>query len=128
LLGAAEIKLGQGRSFNAVVSGTSLALPPRDATVEGIVTPYELVRLLAELPLPPDPGLPGTIGIDIADVNLRAVSLRNLRIDAAVRNGAWQINSLTAQLPGNTTIKVSGRLSAVSGRPNFSGDVNLASA
>src|SRR5690606_29974550 len=77
LLGAAEIKLGQGRSFNAVISGTSLALPPRDATIEGVVTPYELVRLLAELPLPPQLDFPGTIGVDIADLNLRAVSLRN---------------------------------------------------
>ena len=125
LLGAAEIKLGQGRSFNAVISGTSLALPPRDATVEGIVTPYELVRLLAELPLPPQLGFPGTIGVDIAELNLRAVSLRNVRLDAEARNGGWQVNSFTAQLPGATALKVSGRLSVVSGRPNFSGNVGL---
>ena len=125
LLGAAEIKLGQGRSFNAVISGTSLALPPRDATIEGVVTPYELVRLLAELPLPPQLDFPGTIGVDIADLNLRAVSLRNVRLDAEVRNGAWQVNSFTAQLPGATALKVSGRLSVVSGRPNFSGTASL---
>lgn len=126
LLGAAEIKLGQGRSFNAVISGTSLALPPRDATVEGIVTPYELVRLLAELPLPPQLDFPGTIGVDIADINLRAVSLGNVLLDAEARNGAWQINSFTAQLPGATALKVNGRLSVVAGRPNFSGTVSLA--
>jgi len=125
LLGAAEIKLGQGRSFNAVISGTSLALPPRDATVEGVVSPYELVRLLAELPVPPVPGFPGTVGVDIADLNLRAVSLRNVRLDAEARDGAWHVNSFTGQLPGGTALSVSGEVSIVADRPNFSGKASL---
>lgn len=125
LLGAAEIKLGQGRSFNAVISGTSLALPPRDATVESLVTPYELVRLLAELPVPVDPGMPGTIGVDIADLDLRAVSLRNVRVDAEARGGVWQVREFSAQLPGSTRVNVSGELSAVAGRSNFAGRATL---
>ncbi len=125
LLGAAEIKLGQGRSFNAVISGTSLALPPRDATVEGLVTPYELVRLLAELPLPPQLDFPGIVGVDIADLDLRAVSLRNVRLDAEARNGAWYVSRFSGQLPGNTALYVDGKLSVVAGRPNFSGTARL---
>ena len=125
LQGAAEIKLGAGRRFNAVISGTSLALPPRDVTVENAVTPYELVRLLGELPLPPDPGFPGTVGVDIADLNLRALSLRNVRLDAEARQGAWHVSGFSAQLPGNTAFNLSGELRTVSGRPNFSGKATL---
>ena len=82
LTGAAEVTLGAEPKFNAVISGGTMALPPRDATAEAEDTPYELVRLLTELPLPPVPGMAGTIGVDIAELDIRAVSLRNVRLDA----------------------------------------------
>jgi hypothetical protein len=127
LLGAAEITLGAKPSFNAVISGTTLALPHRDATVENIVTPYELVRLLAELPLPPDPGFPGTVGVDIAEMDLRAVTLRNVRLDAEARDDGWRVNGFSAQLPGGTALSLTGALDTLDGRPNFSGKVVLRS-
>jgi hypothetical protein len=127
LLGAAEIKLGASPSFNAVISGTALALPPRDATVETAVSPYELVRLLAELAVPPVPDLPGTIGFDITEIDLRAVTLRNVRLDAEASGGAWEIKSFSAQLPGNGTVQLAGALKTVAGRPNFAGTLSLVS-
>src|SRR5690606_20402211 len=69
---------------------------------------------------------PGTVGVDIADLNLRALSLRNVRLDAEVRDGAWQVNRFAGQLPGDTALSVTGRLSVVAGRPNFSGRASLA--
>lgn len=128
LLGAAEVTLGASPRFSAVISGSALALPPRDATVESAVGPYELVRLLAELSVPPIPDLPGTVGIDIGEIDLRAVSLRNVRLDAEARDGAWQINSFSAQLPGNAGVQLAGLLRTVSGRPNFSGTLALSSS
>ena len=124
--GAAEVTLGKDRSFNAVISGGVLAMPPRDATAEQIAPPYELVRLLAELPLPPAPGLPGTVGIDIAELDLRAVSLRNVRLDATAGAAGWSIKEFTAELPGASRLTLSGELTVAAGKPDFAGSLSLA--
>ncbi|HHY48162.1 MAG TPA: AsmA family protein, partial [Alphaproteobacteria bacterium] len=125
LLGAAEVQLGAGRSFNAVISGGVLALPPRDATADQSSLPYEIVRLLGEIPLPPMPGLPGTVGVDITEVNLRAVSLRNVRFDARTDGASWTLGDFSAQLPGNTRMSLRGRLTAEAGKPTFAGDISV---
>jgi hypothetical protein len=125
LTGAAELKLGKDMSFNAIVSGGVIGLPPRDATTEGADPPYELVRLLHETPLPPIPGIPGTIGMDINELNLRAVSLRNLRLDASTDAQGWTIKNFAATLPGGTKVGLTGSLSAVGDKPVFSGGVSL---
>ncbi|MBI4923473.1 MAG: AsmA family protein [Devosia nanyangense] len=125
LTGAAELKLGKGMAFNAVVSGGVIALPPRDATKELAEPPYELVRLLSETPLPPIPEIPGTIGLDIAELNLRAVSLRDLRLDAATDGKSWTIKDFAATLPGGTSVGFSGNLSVVDGHPIFAGGIAL---
>ena len=125
LSGAAELKLGKGMAFNAIVSGGVVALPPRDATTELTDPPYELVRLLAETPLPVIPSIPGTIGLDITELNLRGVSLRELRLDASTDAKSWTIDGFSASLPGNTKVGLSGNLSVVDGHPIFAGDVTL---
>ena len=127
LTGAAELKLGKGMAFNAVVSGGVVALPPRDATKELSDPPYELVRLLSETPLPPIPPIPGTIGLDVSELNLRAVSLRDLQLDAATDGKQWMIKDFAATLPGQTKVTLSGNLQAVGGKPVFAGSIILAS-
>lgn len=125
LLGAADVTLGKGMAFNAVISGGLLALPPRDATAEQSVEPYELIRLLRELPLPTAPGIPGTIGVDVAEVNLRAFSLRNVRLDASSHEGGWTVTGLTGTLPGDTTVSLAGEIATATGHPEFSGTLSL---
>lgn len=127
LLGAADVTLGADMAFNAVISGGLLALPPRDATAEQAVEPYELVRLLRELPLPAAPGIPGTIGLDVSEVNLRAFSLRNVRLDATAHAGGWTVRGLTGILPGDTRVLLSGEVTTETGRPEFSGTLSLKS-
>jgi hypothetical protein len=125
LLGAAELSLGEKLAFNAIVSGAVIALPPRDATKELTDPPYELVRLLGETPLPPIPGIPGTIGLDITELNLRGVSLRDLQLDASTDANSWTIETFSASLPGGTTVGLTGNLSVVDGHPIFAGGVTL---
>ncbi|MEO6014927.1 MAG: AsmA family protein [Devosia sp.] len=127
LTGAAELKVGKDTSFNAILSGGVMALPPRDATKELTDPPYELVRLLGETPLPPIPGIPGTVGIDVTELNLRGVSLRNLRLDAKTDAHSWTITDFAATLPGGTSVGLTGNLSVVDGHPIFAGGVTLAS-
>ncbi|HEX4297203.1 MAG TPA: AsmA-like C-terminal region-containing protein, partial [Devosia sp.] len=125
LTGAVELKLGQGLAFNAVISGGVIALPPRDATTELTDPPYELVRLLGETPLPPIPDIAGTVGLDISELNLRAVSLRDLRLDAATDGKSWAIKDFSGTLPGGTKVGLSGALSADNGHPTFVGALKL---
>lgn len=127
LLGAADVTLGRNMAFNAVISGGLLALPPRDATAEQAIEPYEIVRLMQELPLPVAPGIPGTIGVDVAEVNLRAFSLRNVRLDASTRDGGWTVRQLTGVLPGDTTLTLAGDVTTGTGRPEFAGTLSLKS-
>jgi hypothetical protein len=127
LQGAAEISLGRSVAFNAVISGGVLALPPRDATAEQAVEPYEIVRLLRELPIPMAPGIPGTIGVDIAEVDLRAFGLRNVRLDARTSSNGWVISRLTGTLPGDTSVTLAGDIDTSTGRPEFSGSFALRS-
>jgi hypothetical protein len=128
LQGAADITLDENRRFNAVISGGVLALPPRDATADQSALPYELIRLLNELPVAPELGMSGSVGLDIAELNLRAASLRNVRVDATSDGRSWSLKSLSAQLPGNTSLALSGELTADAGRPTFIGEAKLTSA
>ncbi len=127
LLGAAELSVGAETKFNAVVSGGVISLPPRDATKELTDPPYELVRLLGETPLPLIPNLPGTIGLDITELNLRGVSLRDLRLDASTDTHSWTIDSFGASLPGGTKVGLTGNLSVVDGHPILAGGVTVES-
>lgn len=126
LLGAADLSLGTTMKFNAVISGGLMALPPRDATAEQAVEPYELVRLLRELPIPAAPALTGTVGIDIAELDLRAFSLRNVRLDATSRDGGWDLRGFTGDLPGDTRVRLAGRVTTDTGHTEFSGTVSVA--
>lgn len=128
LTGAAVVTLGADPGFDAVISGGVVALNPRDALVEETARPYELVRLLAELPAPFMPQMPGRIGIDISELDVRAFALRDLRIDARSDGAEWSIETMSARLPGNSDFSLAGSLSAAEGRPVFDGTVRLDAA
>ena len=65
------------------------------------------------------------LGLDIGELNLRAVSLRDLRLDAATDGTGWTIKNFTASLPGSSKMTLSGKLQAVDGKPIFAGSVIL---
>ncbi|WP_171015861.1 AsmA-like C-terminal region-containing protein [Devosia sp. FKR38] len=127
LTGAASIRLGAGRSFDAVVSGGVFALPPRDAKEDQSQQPYEAVRLLSELPPPLLPPLPGRVGIDLAEVGLRGFALRDVRVDASTDGKSWAIETFIARLPGDTELTASGKLVADGAHPAFDGRFHLGS-
>lgn len=127
LTGAASIRLGRNRSFDAVISGGVLNLPPRDAKEDPASQPYELVRLLGELPAPLVPPMPGRVGIDLAEIGLRGVALRDVRVDASTEGRLWQVEQFIAQLPGSTELRASGKLANESDVAVFNGSFALSS-
>ncbi|WP_224702978.1 AsmA family protein [Devosia aquimaris] len=127
LTGAASIRLGAGRSFDAVVSGGVFSLPPRDAKEDQSQQPYEAVRLLSELPPPLLPPLPGRVGIDLAEVGLRGFALRDVRVDASTDGTSWAIETFVAKMPGDTELTASGKLVGDGRHPAFDGIFHLGS-
>jgi hypothetical protein len=127
LTGAASMRLGAQRSFDAVISGGVFSLAPRDVTEDQSVQPFELVRLIEELPAPFIPDLPGRIGVDLAEMTLRGFSLRDVRLDAEAEEGAWRIESLSATMPGETSLRIEGTLQAEGDRPRFNGQLQATS-
>jgi hypothetical protein len=125
LTGTASIQLGARNEFDAAISGGVFSLPPRDATEVAAELPYEFVRLLSEIPAPPLPPLPGTLGIDLAEVTLRGFALRDLRLDASTDGTSWQIEQAVAQLPGDTEVRLSGTARNEAGQVAFLGDFSV---
>jgi len=125
LTGAVGIQLGSRRSFDAVVSGGVFSLPPRDPTEDPTQLPYELVRLLQELPGPLLPPIPGTLALDLSELNVRAFALRNVQMRASTEGDDWSIETLQADLPGDTRVVASGTLGVTAERPTFDGSVNI---
>src|SRR5690606_2875872 len=125
LTGAANVQLGLRREFDAVISGGVFSLPPRDGTEVASELPYDLVRLLSEIPAPPLPPMPGKLGIDLAEVSLRGFSLRELRLDATTDGKAWDIQQAAAHMPGDTEVRLSGRVGNDAGAVSFLGDLAI---
>lgn len=125
LSGTLTVDLGARPSFSATVSSGVLALPPRDATTEKGPQPYELVRLLGELPVPPVPPLGGSVAVDVGELNLRSFSLQNVKLLATTDGEKWTVASFTGRLPGNTAVQLAGDLDSPDGRPSFSGSLAI---
>lgn len=125
LSGAVIVHLGAERYFEAVVSGGVVALTARDARAETGGEPYEFLRLLNELPTPIIPPFAGKIGMDIAELDLRAFSMRNVRLDASVDDQAWHIENFSANLSGDTALSLSGTVSIEANRPAFDGEMSM---
>lgn len=125
LSGAAELTLGAEPRFNAVISGGAVTIPALvDPTGRG-PTPYALVNLLSDLPLPAIPGIPGEIGVDITQLDLRGTPLRNLRLDATTDGSAWDVKRFSAQLPGNAAMQLLGKVTPGPSRGEFAGTLKL---
>lgn len=128
LTGAASIQLGAEANFDLAISGGVFALPPRDANEDTADLPFELVRLLGELPAPLVPPMAGRVGIDLAEVGLRGFALRNLHVDATTDGTEWQVSQAIADLPGDSKLRAIGALGVDDGHPTFRGQLSANSA
>lgn len=128
LTGSAGIQLGSRRDFDAVVSGGVFSLPPRDANEAPAELPYEFVRMLSELPVPPQAPMPGRVEIDLAEMGLRGFSLRNFRMVASTDGAGWQIEQARATMPGETELRLKGKLDNDDDALGFRGELSVSSA
>jgi hypothetical protein len=126
LSGAIDVRLGEQREFDAVISGGVVPLIPPDVLSSKQDNPYPLVSLLTTLPPPPALGnISGRLSIDISDLGLGDFSLRNVLVDAATDGEDWQIDEFSARLTGDTKLSLAGSLIAAQGRSAFDGQLTL---
>ena len=125
MTGAAQISFGATPHFNAVVSGGVVALAPRDARTSSAEDPYEVVRLISELPVPLVPPMEGEISVDIAELDLRAFALRDVRLDASASGTDWTVRTFAGKLPGDTAVGLTGTVGARDGKPWAEGRLTL---
>jgi len=125
LTGAASVELGADPQFKAVVSGGVVGLPARDAREDDSTARYELLRLLDELPAPLIPPLKGSLGVDVAELDLHGLAMRNVRLDARSDGTDWTVDDFTGQLPGDSGFHFKGTVAAKDGKPAISGEARL---
>jgi len=126
LTGSATVDFGPTPSFAATLTGGALDMPPRDATTEQGPQPYELVRMLGELPAVPVPPIAGTVSVSADELGLRSFALQKVGLLASTDASKWSIKRFSGQLPGGSNVLLSGDLNAPDGRPNFSGTLSIA--
>lgn len=126
LSGSATVTLGRTAVFSAGLAARVVAQPPRDATRNDGPQPYEWMRQLAELPMPPIPPIAGTLKLDVAQLDLRALPLRNVHADLETDGVGWTINNATASIGKATTVTLTGTLNGGSAGPRFAGEAQVA--
>ncbi|MDB2384187.1 AsmA family protein, partial [bacterium] len=125
LTGAVSILLGAAPSFDAVLSGGVVGLAPRDVLDDEQEKPYPVIELLAGLPAPMVPPIPGRLGVDVAELDLQVFALRNVRLDAHADENGWQVDEFLGQLAGSTQLSLAGRFDNVQGLPSFDGTLDM---
>jgi len=126
LTGAVDIRLGTSRSFDVVVSGGVVPLLHNDALRSSENDPYALVSMLTQLPAPPTLGnIAGTVSVDVSELGLRSLALRNVLLDANTDGENWEIESFSARLPGDTLMTLTGDLIDAQGNAAFDGKFSL---
>lgn len=127
LTGVASATLGAAPRFDASISGGVVTLLPRAINEDTKTKPFELVRLLGEMPQPILPTLPGRVGMEINELVLRGIGLRDVRLDAVTDGRAWTVEELSGRMAGDTTVKLTGTLARAAGWPTFEGTLAMAS-
>lgn len=126
LTGAVDLRLGADRYFDAVISGGVVPLLPKDALSETQDDPYALVSLLTQLPAPPALGnVSGALSIDISELGVRELALRNVLLDAKTDGANWTVDSFSAKLAGDSLLSLSGDLIEAQGNAAFDGSFSI---
>lgn len=116
---------GQG-GLQAVVNARQIDL---DRLTEGASrTPRQVVLdLLDEAPGLAAAAFPVSVGLDVAGLTLGGAPVADLRGDLQFAGGGWQVERLSARLPGDAAVEADGRV-RLADAAGFSGRLSLKAA
>jgi len=128
LSGAAVINLGELQNFDIMVSGNVVNLAPIDIRHESNNAPSELLEIINSLSGIYTPPIPGRLGMDIGELSVGNLAMRNVRIDALSEGGNWELAGFGATLPGNSEFSLAGLVSNSNEGINFDGKFSVISS
>lgn len=121
LTGSAFVEFGETPTFDLKLSGGLVAMAPRDIRTRDTVETPALIRALENLPPLPSPVMDGRVSLELAEFDMGAVSVRDLRLLATTKNGDWRVQELVGSLPGQTAFLLRGTVGNVGGHLSFAG-------
>lgn len=125
--GTGFIDLGREPRFALRLEGRQVQLAARDIAGAPVSFPTRLAAFRAFLDELPQPGLPGTIDMNLPAVVAGDTTIRDLSFAAQPRDDGWNLSRFSAKLPGRTTLEASGLLRN-DGAVSFDGRMLLAIA
>lgn len=121
--GSGTLRLGDSAAFDATLTSRQIDLDQRYGA-GGVVAAddagAEVWRQLGALALP---RIPGRISLTVPSVIVSGSLLRDIAVEV-VAGEEWQVESLTAQLPGGKVVSLTGAL-VPGGVPSFAGQLAL---
>lgn len=127
--GKASIDLGTSPRFAIEASGAQVQFD--EAVGEKASTGLTLEKRIAALERTllslPKPSIPGTVQVKLPAIVAGDTTIRDVDLSAEPAAGGWAVRSLSATLPGRTTLEASGLL-GLDGTFGFKGSLLLAVA
>ncbi len=129
--GTALIDLGKTPRFLIQATGAQMRFDEaigKDSEFSGATLADRVEALKAALENVPRPSIPGTVDVDLPAVVAGDTTIRNVRLSAEPSADGWSVNTLSALLPGRTTLEASGYLDTREEQFGFKGKLLLAVA
>ncbi|MCB1383800.1 MAG: AsmA family protein [Notoacmeibacter sp.] len=110
--GTGFIDLGSEPRFALSARGNQIALEEEAGAAAGPGIAQRIEALQALVARLPQPVIGGTVDLELPAVVAGDTTIRDLKVSASPRDGAWDIAAFSAKLPGRTVLEAKGRLTA----------------
>lgn len=124
--GHARITLGAAPQFHVVADGAQIRLAGQETPDGSLALGQRLAALKEALLNLPRPEIPGTVEMNLPAIVAGDTTVRDVRLSAVPSAEGWTIGTLSAALPGRTTLESSGELTVDDARFGFKGKLLLA--
>ena len=114
--GDVQIDLKDGTRVTAALAGARLAVDQVLAQLQAAEVPIEALQI--------PQSLSGELALGLVDLSFDQAHASNVKADLRLDSGTLIVDSLTAELPGETRGSVSGTISFPQGVPRFDGSIN----
>jgi uncharacterized protein involved in outer membrane biogenesis len=127
--GSALIELGAEPRFEVTATGAQVRFDETlaaDKNPAGLTLQDRIAAVRAALVELPRPTIPGLIDVDLPAVVAGDTTIRDVKLKAEPVADGWNVKTLSASLPGRTTLEGSGLLKSSEEDFGFHGDMLLA--
>ena len=127
--GSAYVALDANPRFSVTAAGAQVRFDEAiiaDKDPAGLTFQDRIAAIRAALLDLPKPSIPGSIDVDLPAVVAGDTTIRDVRMQAEPAPDGWQVKTLSASLPGRTTLEASGLLRTGESDFGFAGSLLVA--